>query len=197
MPRMTRVQYDAGLDRICDQYDDLGLPMGSPAQGRVLTKMNAALETFKRTAEIVETTSRPAARPAARAVAETAPARQRPSRKAERRAARVAQAVRESLAATAAPKTAAPARAAAAPPPRLTDLSSDDLDAAAFRSVTGTRSPFWADESTPAAPVTESQTEPPARPLHEMSPDELGAHTAAVFGTYGRQQGYESPIWAA
>jgi len=119
--RLTRAQYDTGLDAICDKYDHL------PSTRAMAARQNEELETYKAGVVILETTAAPAARPPARAASVT-PA------KGAKRAARIAKAVRESLAAVQAQRMTATAAQAASPAPK-----------------------------------------PAARPLHEMSTDELGA----------------------
>ena len=205
MPRMTRNQYDAGLDRIMDRYERLP---------RTLTEtdhrsLNRELAEFKRAAEIVETTARaPAARPATRSVRETAPPRaaSRPAAskpaKPSKRDRRIATIVRETLTAAAGPKpapgTTAPAKPTAtakAPAKALHEMDGDQLAAATVASVRGA-SPFWRpQESAPAAPITESavSTERDLADLASLSNDGLNT----VFDRLNQRRGLVSPFWAA
>jgi len=63
--RLTRAQYDTGLDAICDKYDHL------PSTRAMAARQNEELETYKAGVVILETTAAPAARPPARAASVT------------------------------------------------------------------------------------------------------------------------------
>lgn len=182
MPTMTRKQYDAGLDAICERYERQGA-FGSPEVSRA---MNEAIERFKATATIVET-------------APAAVARKPKVSKAIKRA------VREALTAAGAPKPAPgtgqapvqPARRPAAPAKAPQEMNIDELTAATGAVGAGRVSPFWrgAGESAPAPAVAETAPARPGKALHQMSSEELEAHFGAAFGTAAEAAGMGSPLW--
>jgi hypothetical protein len=173
MPQtMTRAQYDAGLDRLCDRYQN----GATPAQA---ARLNEALATFKAGVTIVESVSRA---PVRRAAAPTA----KPAKRSKR-AARIAQAVTETL-------TAAPKPATADVPLHQVDV--DQLGAlTAERLSAGSGSPFCRGvrESAPAAPVTETEAAATGRDLASLSNGGLDA----VFDRLNQRRGFGSPLWRA
>lgn len=223
MPTMTRVQYNAGLDRIWDQFErDYGDQMSLPPAAAL---MDESLARFKASATIVESAptrrpGRPAAADAKKASAgqavrsaAVAASASRPTKRERRIARAVTQALtgrtgpQETVTAAAAPSlppgtglSRKPALARSATPSALHQLDGDQLAAATVAAMGSTSaSPFWtARESAPPAPVTESLAAAvPGKPLHEMSLDEFGQHAAALITDRARSQGFGSPIWAA
>jgi hypothetical protein len=196
MPTMTKDQYDSGLDRIMDKYERLPRTLTEADH----TNLNLELALFKRSAVIVETTaparaparpSRPAARSSAAKLA-----------KQEKRRRRIVEAVHETLTAAGAPKpppgrTPQVAPRAVTPDVPLHQLDADQLDGMARSLGAAGASPFWRQlqESTAAAPVTESVTEAEqtARDLASLTGEGLDAVLAGV----NRRRALRSPFWAA
>jgi hypothetical protein len=197
MATMTKDQYDAGLDAICDRLERIEAPTDAD-----VAACNEALEQFKATARIVpaQGPAKPAARPPARA-ASAKPA------KGARRAARIARAVSESLtAAHAAARQPAPQ----APVRELHEMSTDELAetaAGAYRAVGEGRSPFWESappgvQQGPAGTTGPTVNVIPVPPpdelpvLSDMSSEDWEAASAAWFLAASRA-GRPSPFWQA
>jgi hypothetical protein len=207
MPTMTKTQYDAGLDAICDRLERIEAPTATD-----LTACNEALEKFKATARIVpaqrtsqprpaaETTARPATRAPARA-ASAKPA------KGAKRAARIAKAVSESLtAAHAAARRPVPQ----APVRELHEMSTDELAetaAAAYRAVGESQSPFWEAETPGVQQGPAGSVGPRVNVIPVPPPDQLPVLSDMSSEDWERASGqwflaasqarHPSPFWQA
>lgn len=81
---------------------------------------------------------------------------------------------------------------APAPPPGTGPAPQADAGDGSLLSLgTSLESPFW----RPAGPPAAAEAPEPAKPLHEMSTDELRAHAAGTFPAAARANGFRSPSW--
>ncbi len=206
MPTMTKDQYDAGLDAICDRLERIEAPTAAD-----VAACNESLARFKATARIVPAQRSSPARPATETTRTAqAPTRLQQSQKRARkaakesaRAARIRADVIESLNATLAARRD-PRQAPARP---LHEASTDELyaeTATAYRAA-GCKAPYWQQKAKIAAPVTESAPvldlgAVPAADLTEslsqMTSEDFARVGGALFIGHARQ-GHKTPFWLA